>query len=367
MNILVPICLLFSFACLVSRHNRKLTKQIFTLFFLFLLLFLSVRFGFGPDYYNYWNIFDSIQGADVSNHKGYGSSVEPMFLYYMQLFPNYSSFIAFNSLIFVAILYILYKRFVDYNVYWYIILFLLLDPNSITGVAVAMRSSLCMLIFLIAFAVLNSGIKYSRIIYCVLIITASLFHTSSIFFILFVLLNKNNVGILYSKVFVVCIITISILIVITGYNAILDNILNLLLSSVEDFEKYEGYEIGTTSSFTALLYRIVSASILIYLVWAARKDNDMNYRLIYKFGIIAISLQLFMGQSIISDRFLMYLNPLYIIAITRGSKFISKPLSCLIMFLVIAIPSYILLTKMGKDYAESFLEYQTIFSAPYIP
>lgn len=367
MNILLPFCLFFAFLCWVNRKNKRISFFLFTSFSLLLIVLLAIRFEFGPDYFNYWTIFDSVQGEDINNYKGSGNTIESLFLRYMQVFPNYSSFVAFNSLLWVSVLYWLVVKFVNTSSYWIVILFLIVDPNLIIGSSVAMRSAIASVIFIIAIYYFISEYKYSRIVYVLLIILASLIHTSSLVFLPLFLIPRKKKSILSSYSYVVVLTILSLLIVITHNNFIFDIVYEVLFSNVEELGRYENYNIGTTSSISAVLFRILLAFILFCIVTAANKDSNKNFIYVYNLGILAISLQLVFGQSIVSDRFLMYLCPFYIISLCRSRVLLPKKLSFIALIIAIAIPSYLLSIKMGKEYAVTFHIYQTIFSSSYIP
>ena len=364
MNVLLPLGIIIVVICFFCRNNNN--AQNFSLFlaFIALALFLIFRFGFGPDYYNYWNIFDSIQGADASNHTGDGSTVEVGFLKYMQLFPNYALFVAFNSLLWIITSYWLCKKYANPNMYWFVLLMLMFDPNTLTHHAVAMRQALCCVLFVIAFEFLNRGKIF---VFCAIIIFASSFHTSALLLLLIGFVYYDKKDFLTSNVYIYLIIGSGILSVLLGDNIVLKILRNFLLSNVEELQRYQDYEIGTTSSITALLFRLMLVTILLYVVSATKKDTDERYIYFNKVAIMAISIQLFFGQVLLSDRLLMSLTPFLVIAMSRFSRYMPKTFTYISFSFVIGIAFYLLSIKMGKTYAISFLEYRTIFEAPYIP
>lgn len=364
MNVLIPLGFIIVVACFFCRNNKKALNTSLFLAFLALSLFLVFRFGFGPDYYNYWDIFESIQGENVDTHTGNGSTVEVGFLKYMQLFPNYTLFVAFNSLLWVITSYWLCRKYANPNMYWFVLLMLMFDPNTLTHHSVAMRQALCCVLFIIAFEFLNRG---KILVFCAIIIFASNFHTSALLLLLIGLVYYDKKDFLTSKAYVYLIVGSGILSVLLGENIVLNILQNFLLSNVEELQRYQDYEIGTTSSITALLFRLMSATILLYVVSATKKDTDRRYVYFNKIAIMAISIQLFFGQALLSDRLLMSLTPFLVVAMSRFPRYMPKVFTFISFFFVIGIAFYLLSIKMEKAYAVSFLEYCTIFDIPYIP
>lgn len=364
MNVLIPLGILVTFICFLNRKNKKSIKKMLFLSFGCLALFLVLRFEFGPDYFSYWEIYESIQGVDVKYHKGYGASMEIAFLKYMQMFPNYTSFVAFNSLLWIIAMYWLCRKYADPNMYWFVLFILIFDPNTLTHVSVAMRQAFCSILFVVAFEFLN---RNKPIIYCAIIIFAAQFHTSAILLLPLVLVHYDRNHFLTSSIFITCIISISLMSVLMGKNIVTDTLQPILFSNVEELQRYENYQIGVSSSITAFLFRLMSATILIYIVSATKKDTEQKYSVINKMAIVAISIQLFFGQTLISDRLLISLTPLLVVALSRLKNFMPKYFSYVTFTFVISIALYILSIKMNKGYAETFLIYHTIFDAPYIP
>lgn len=369
MNVYIPLGLLLALFCFALRNNVRNRRMIFILLFLPILVFSAIRFGFGPDYFSYWDIWQSVRGADVEGYTGVGSSVEPLFLKFLQLFPKYTWFIVFGSVFLILSYYTLFEKYVPIEYLWLAVLFLFFNCNCLLGNYVAMRTMLCSILFVAAFFFLNKNNLKGRIIYILIILLASQIHTSAIVLLVFVLLNTKQTSVLYQWYFIIPIGVVAVLSVLIGNNIIVSYISSFLVDNVESFDRYQEYEIGNvSSSLMAILFRIFSFVILAYIVISAKKETEQTYTLIYKIAIVAAIIQLFFGQSIISDRYLMILNPFYIIAITRA--FISekqRSYKVALTVLVLGISLYLFNAKINKDYSSSFLIYQTVFSQNIIP
>ena len=369
MDVYIPMGLLLALFCFALRNNVRNRRMIFILLFLPILVFSAIRFGFGPDYFSYWDIWQSVRGTDVEGYTGVGSSVEPLFLKLLQLFPKYTWFIVFGSVFLILSYYTLFEKYVPIKYLWFVVLFLFFNSNCLLGNYVAMRTMLCGILFICAFYFLNKNNLKGRIIYILIILLAGQIHSSAIVLLLFVLLNTKQASILYQWYIIIPIGVVALLSVMIGNNIIVSYISSYLVDNVESFSRYQEYEMGNvSSSLMAILFRLFSFVILAYLVISAKKETEQTYTLIYKIAIVAAIIQLFFGQSIISDRYLMILNPFYLIALTRA--FISEKngsYKSVLMVLVLGISLYLFNAKINKDYSVSFLHYQTIFSQNIIP
>lgn len=368
MDVYIPLGLLLALFSFIFGRNPKNQNLVFSVVFLVILVFSVLRFGFGPDYYSYWDIWTSLQGAYDETYAGVGSSIEPLFLRILAFFPRYSYFIAVSSLLFIASYFLLFRKYVS-EYLWIVVLFLFFNSNCLLGNYVAMRTMLCGFLFIIAFYFLTKGDVKSRVIYALIIILASRIHSSSIVLLLLVFLNHNQKSILYNWYFVAVVGLFSIFSVLIGNNIVVSGLSSLLIDNIETFDRYQEYELGNvSSSVMALLFRVVSLAIVLYLVRTAKNNTETEDVIIYKIAIIAALIQLFFGQSLVSDRYLMIINPFYIIAIVKSFKIEKSSLMrVMISVFVLGISMYLFNVKIGKDYSASFLHYQTIFSQPIIP
>ena len=369
MDVYIPLGLFLALYCYVSKNSERNRRAIFLLLFLVILVFSAIRFGFGPDYFSYWDIWQSVRGIDLEGYTGVGSSIEPLFLKFLQRFPKYTWFIVIGSFFLMISYYFLFEKYVPLQYLWLIAFFLFFNTNCLLGNYVAMRTMLCSVLFIAAFYFLNKNSVKGKIVYVLVILLASQIHSSAIVLVLLAFLNIKQTSIFYKWYVIIPIGVVSVISVVAGNNYIISWLSSYLVDNVESFDRYHEYEMGNvSSSVMAILFRLFSFLILAYLVMSAKKETDRTYTLIYKIAIIAAVIQLFFGQSIISDRYLMILNPFYIIAITRA--FMSEKNSdykTLMSMLILGISVYLFYVKIMKDYSISFIHYQTIFTQQIIP
>ena len=367
MNVYIPLALLVALICYFFRANEEKAKQALWITMAIACAVLAVRYEFGPDYFNYRAIFEGIHSSDVEGYTGRGQSAEKAFLYFISIFPSYTAFILFLTIIlFICNTYFI-SRYISPKYYSVAILFMFLEPTFLLLELVAMRAALGAVLFVIAFDQLLRG---KRLIYIGVIFLASLFHTSIILLAPLVLLNTNNKSILLNRWLPIVCLVLAVIIVSSGVNFLVLGLVDFAMDSVEELNRYEGYldSIGNVGqSIFTLLFRGMSFVILYYLAIAGRNEKDPQYIIIYKLAVLASIIQLILGQSLLGDRYLMYFNIVYITAIARS---LSSPQvfdKRIILLLIAAISLYILYNKMGRDYNESLLVFHTIFNAPVIP
>lgn len=369
MDVYIPLGLFLALISYIARNSTKSQKFVFGFVFLPLLVFSAIRFGFGPDYFSYWDIWSNVRRSDVEGYSGVGSSVEPMFLKFLQLFPKYTWFIVTTSVMLVSSYFFLFKKYVTLQYLWLVVLFLFFNNNCLLGNYVAMRTMICGCLFIVAFHFLVKDDIKSKMLYAIIIFIASRIHSSSIALIVLIFLNTKTDSILYKWYLIVPIGLISAASVFFGNNIVVSWLSSLLMDNIETFERYQDYEIGSvSSSVMAIAFRLFSFTITAYLAYAATKESNKHYIMIYKIAIIAALVQLFLGQSLISDRYLMVLNPFYIIAIVRSFVTLRNVnYKFLVTILVMGISIYLFSVRLSKDYSVTFLHYKTVFSQNIIP
>lgn len=365
MNVFLPLGLFLTILCYFFRTNPKSSRKAFIFSMIAAFVFAAIRYEFGPDYFNYHEIYDSIQGADIDNYVGKGMTVEKPFLMLLSLFPNFTAFVVFLAILwFIPTTYFL-GRYISPSYYWIAILYLFIRSDYFLSSLVAMRTTLCAAIFLYALYFL---LKRKRVIYVALIILAAQFHTSSIILVLFVFLNTKNRSIIFSNLVLAAMGLMALLIVATGENQVIEFITTAVMDNIEELQRYSEREIGGTGqSINTLIFRAISFVILFYIAKSGEKEQNEENIILYKIAFFAAALSFIFGQSLISDRYLTILNPIFIICIILSFNKNPKNLNTIIVFFLIVVALYILYNKSTKSYFITFLHYHTIFSAPYIP
>lgn len=367
MNVYIPLGLFLTLLCFLFQDNKRATRFLFGFCFFIVFVFLAIRYEFGPDYFNYRNIYESGQhGISLSEYLNSDVRLEPVFRYYIQLFPKYTLFIVTNSLLWVFSLYLLYRKYLDQKYLWVLMLYIFFDVNCIINNSVAMRTSMAAICFVPAFYYLVKG---KRVLYVAFVLFGALFHYSTVVLVLLALLPQKKI-ILFNNVFVGICGVLSILIVFAGQNFVLTTVANLAIDSVEDMSRYSGYlnrMSGSSFSLNSLIYKVLAIIPVFYLANAGRKEEDKEYIMFYKVAIIASLLVPLLGQNLLTDRFLMILTPIYIIAIIHSFKYYNVRVNMVVIGTIVIVSLYIFYNMMNTSYGANYAVYKTIFDAPFIP
>ena len=369
MNIYVPLGLLLALLCLFSSKSKNSAGKMFAFCMLIAFVFSAIRYEFGPDYFHYWAIYErGEQGRSLSSYWAARDEVrlEPVFRFYIQLFPKYTLFIVTNTLLWFGTIYLLFKKYVDLKYGWLIILFLFFNINCMINNYVAMRTSLAAVCFIPGFFFLTQN---KRWLYLLFVLLGSMFHESTIVLALLVFLNGKK-DFLSNNGFIILSGVLALAVLVAGENFITTTLSAFAMESIEDMNRYANYMSrvsGASLTFNALVFKILTFIPALYLAFAARKETDTVYIYIYKIGIISALLLLLLGQNILTDRFLMILNPFYILAVIHSFRYFKPEYNVIVMLSVFVVSFYMFYNTMNSSYAASYQVYHTIFGAPYIP
>lgn len=366
MDIYIPLALLICIFCFFLRGNHKVVERFFTISIIIVWILMSVRYEFGPDYQNYRNIYEGVRGeGNLEGYTGIGQSVESLFLRFLQLFPSFTSFIVFLTTFWFGVNLYIIKKYIESRYYWVVILYFFFNANYLLSSLVAMRTALCGCLFMVALLFLLRG---KRFIYIAIILLASLIHSSTIILVVLVFLNGKNNSLFFKLGFALGFGLIAMISFLMGENVVMGLFAEYMIDNIDSFEHYSSYEFTTLSrSFNTFVFRIMSLTILFYLILSGKKETESTYIIMYKIGIVAALFLLIFGQNMISDRFLLILNPIFIVSLTRSIGKNMDSINVLIFVFLMVISIYIFYNKMIQEYSESFLKYQSVFSAPYIP
>lgn len=371
MNIYIPLAILLALFCFLMRQREAQAKRAFLWSFFIAYIFAAIRYQFGPDYEGYWNIYDNIHGSDVSSYTSIGASAEKWFLYYLSEFPNYTCFIVVNTTLWFLANYLFLSKYAKGSDSWIIILYFFFNITYFRLSMVAMRSAMSAFIFIFALLVLLTEKKYSRLVFVVLVLFAGQFHTSCLALAPLVFLTSKTKNFFFSQWLIVIAALIALSAFAIGHNVVVEALGDFVVDNVDAMSRYseeEGYEFGAVSgTLNSLIFMAENVAIIYYLSLAGKKETNSVYIYIYIIAIIASVVQLVFGQGMIQERFFMFFNPCYIVALVRTRHKSPQLFNMLIFILIAASSLYFMHAKMSHNYSRSFLYYHTIFSAPSIP
>ena len=171
------ILLVLLFANLLPIKERLKKKYILSISFMILFVYWALRYEYGQDYWAYYDYFYSGRESE----KGFGELLFykvffPLFKYYYQAVIVQSAYVLFT-------LYYMVKRYVPTKCYWLFFLLFLCVPGFHFSLISAMRSSMAAATMFWAYHLFYIN-KNNIILYEVMVIVATLFHTSSIVFVI---------------------------------------------------------------------------------------------------------------------------------------------------------------------------------------
>lgn len=374
MNIYIPFAIIAIFLCIINRQNTVVAKRIFFITFFLAFIFAAFRYEFGPDYINYRNSYEEV--------KAYGASAfiqsrdvvsDPLFRFYQGIFFNYTIFLAFNSLLWFGISYYIYRKNIKCQYYWFLVLFLFFNVNCILNNLTAIRQSIAGSFVIIAFLFLNTEMRWKRIWCFLVLFLASMFHISALVLLPLAFLNKKRKSFLFTKEYLGVVVVLAF-IAFLNRGIITQMIAGFMVENIEEFARYQVYieqiDGGTTGVASMIKYAVLLLLNIIplyYISVCGPKEKDDSKVVYYKIGIIIATIAVVLGGGTMS-RFIMMLNPFYIIAIIGCFDIIKDVRRTVILVSCVAVTSiYAFYFYLQNEYSESFLEYHSVFSAPFIP
>lgn len=360
MNIYIPLALLSIILAFLVRNNMRRANVIFFVVMLAALVFAALRFEFGPDYFQYRDMYDSLRSVGVSGYLSSNEHIEPLFLSILYVFPNYFLFIATQSILwFVCVYYFLRDR-CNFQYLWLVVFLLYFDVNNILNNYVAIRSSFVGIIFLIALPYL----KDKKIIYLLLMLVAFFIHNSAAPLILLALFNgnKNNNVKSYNFLYVLTII-IGVVSFFWG-DLISGPVTEYMLDMFpQAFGKYSYYmeNVFTERSISLgnFIFLSMRVFIVLLLISSLRQENESEYILFYRIAILMSLLSILFGNMLMS-RFNMNVAPLMIVAYIRSLRYVKTDISLFFVSSLIVISLFTFYGVLHADFAISFLKYHSI-------
>lgn len=354
---IVHLALLFTilFLCFIARKRQSRLNIVLILAFLAITVYLGLRYDYGLDYGAYQASFGSVSD-DIFR------SGEHFFITVLRSFHYYYQFIIFQTIILMASLFFFIKKNVRPELY-YLFFFLFFTMNGMVfNMISAIRSTFSACI--IWFALDVCWIQKKRILlYYLLVSSATLFHTSALVFYAFpfiFLLNRIN----YKSAFAVLIIADILSIDFTRP-------FFQLITQYESLSMYSEYDntIENATIFGALhkaIWLFPAYYILKYSSILGMKERRV---MLISFSYFFL---FFMGATF-QERFTTYLFPFVIYSISCVYNHLSKSeryITIVPIFIVCIITTCLFYYRMATfyvGYPGNYLEYKTIFDAPYFP
>lgn len=164
--------IVFVAAVAIAYAGRKKSKYVFITAFVLLFMFAALRYQYGNDYASYYRGYLAIGMGQKSGFEG-----EVLYVLLNKLSPHFFVLIAITSFLFLWTMYQLIVRNVSKEYRWISLLIFLICPYLFLVNLSALRQCLAMLLFI---AAVPYAAKRKPLPYCVLLLTAVLFHKSAV-------------------------------------------------------------------------------------------------------------------------------------------------------------------------------------------
>jgi hypothetical protein len=342
---------------LTSQKTRPIS---ISLAFLPILIFLSLRYNYGNDYKDYFEIFKEISALyEMTYDADYWHS-EIGWLFLNRIFSVFGEsgfFIIiavlaiFNCYVYVRFI----KKFVPEKYYWLAILLYVFVPDNMLIQSSAMRQSVSISLFILAAEqIINRNIlKYAAYIYL-----GSLFHSSALILLPIYIIGMSNISI--KKSWIPFFIGLYIFLFYASNQTI--DIIQKLLSTADSesfVRRYSAYEEkGTLGSGLGVIFYGIYLSILLLL----HDKESFEVRILYRLVIVGIYLLPFTVQILMLSRVVYYFSIFSIAAIPIiATKITSTKLRIVFIF---AHSAYSVLAYRqffeNEIWKKAFSEYNTI-------
>ena len=255
---------------LKSRLSRK-TALILSFFILF--LFCALRYDFGNDYMSYYTHYQSINsGADYVFNKN------PGYVLLNKIAPTFQILIATISTALIIVIYRTIVNNVDKEFYGISLFILLINPYVFLVLLSAIRQSIALILFVVA---INFSYKHKPIPYILLILTATLFHTSAIVLLPFYFIaNERKIN----KITIVLYLIIVAVFILDKpiFDGTIEYFLQLFDEDLYNYYYNQGVSNSIRATILSSLYFIYIAINIPYL-----SGKALMYSKLYLIGLTA--------------------------------------------------------------------------------
>ena len=304
------IIISFSILCINKKHSFWIYS------FVGLFLFCALRYNYGPDYMNYFEIFYLIK----EGLPAWGQS-DWLFKQLVLLMPNFYILVAILSLFYVISIYILISANLQVKDYWFALLMLLINPYLFLVHQSSIRQtiSICIIILAIKYAINRNILKY-----VLLIILASGFHASAIIMLpVYLVLTDKKLKI---RDILIAVGVIFALLFTPMFNMIINRALEYMPSHY-----YIYYDMGLQNSLRSTL---ISSVFFFFVLFNINKLD--GHEIVYgKLSLISTIISLLAIKASMITRIGMYFDIFLIITIPHIFNNIEKKLHRILVFILL--------------------------------
>lgn len=347
------IAILFAFLARYKKFSFGLEIA-----FIFLTIFVAIRYNWGNDYIGYLEGFLYI--GNFGNFDLEILRTEPGWNFLNFIFQP----IGFFGMTIVLtifeyfVIYKLIKNYVPKEWYWFAVLIFTVSPAYLLVCASMMRQFLAMCIFIIAFEFI---FKKRWIISILLILLASLFHTSALILLPFAFFGFLKITLTNTKVFIW--FTIYIVLYFLAAELFKDYFFKIL--DLEQFQNYQIYLNDKKPSLGSGLGLIFNF-ILYFVFLLHQKFQSEKMKFIFILFAFSVFFYLFADIAPLTVRLGYYFSIFSIVCYPLLFKTIKNNIikySLLSVYIIITLKTFIDFFDPSGIWYKAFYSYQTIFSA----
>lgn len=312
-----------------------------------IFLFLSLRYNFGNDYMAYYDNFYSMSfndRADADMELGYNllcSLFEPLGFFALQIF--------------LAGLYCfaLYRTIISYikpKWYWLAILLIISNPDLLFFGASAIRQTLALSIILLSIPYLQR----KSLLYILMILLASQFHQSAIFFLvlyplMFIKLNKAIFIILFG------LLSLALMTVLKDQVYAL---INVVLSFFEKYEaRYGDSDLVLMETTFGIAIRVI---FMVFFLYCLGKSENQIVSIFYILAVLCIVI-FTMREQVMLQRYTMYFGYMMSFSFIGVLETLKRKSVITYAYIAIVLFWHFRLALNFASSTNSLFEYHTIF------
>lgn len=296
---LVYFSILFIILILCAFTGNNVKKNNYTLFFCIALIFLfmALRKDYGGDYSSYEDYYNIIHSAGSNSL----IQIESGFRWIVILMSSYRMLLIVVAFLFSSALFFLFKMYIPVRYWALAFLILFISKSMLIGNMSGMRISIAVSAFIYSFYFLEQG---KKLLYTILMIGASFFHTSVLFFLPAVFISPNKpskIGILI----IICSALVLIFISTFLPNAITQYV--EMITEVSFFSKYKIYLVDKISLMSRGSSYLLIFFMLFFNIKILGQVTKKRESLFIKLSILYLLLMLAPSIGLMS-RFYFFLS-----------------------------------------------------------
>lgn len=326
--------------------------------FILLTVFMSIRFNFGNDYSGYLDTFLRIGRYSYFDPSSENLELGWTFLCWIFQPIGFFGMIIVLTIFEYAVIYRLIKKYVPKDWYWFSVLIFTLNTGYMLVFGSMMRQFLAMCIFILA---VDFIINRRWIISILIVLFASLFHTSALVLLPFSFFGYLNISLTKKKALMW--LGVYLLLYFAAVELLGDYFFNFLrLAQFERYEVYIGGEKGGADTGLGIIFYMILYAFLLF----HQKYQSKNMKIIFMLFAISVFFYVFADIAPMIGRLGYYFSIFSIICYPWLFKVIKNDVtkySLMIAYLVVMAKSFIGFFDPDGIWYKSFYTYQTIFSA----